>query len=101
MTWRMPGGPHARGLLGADFGSLGIPDEAAYVAAYCKRTGRDGIENWDYYLAFNMFRLAAILQGVMARALQGNAASAEAMEAGKRARPIGELGWQQAQRLTK
>jgi aminoglycoside phosphotransferase (APT) family kinase protein len=86
-------------LLDADFPGLGIPDEAAYVAAYCERTGRAGIENWDYYLAFNMFRLAAILQGVMARALQGNAASAEALEAGKRARPIGELGWQQAQRL--
>jgi len=101
MTWRMPGGPHARGLLGADFAGLGIPDEAAYVAAYCKRTGRSGIENWDYYLAFNMFRLAAILQGVMARALQGNAASAEALDAGKRARPIGEEGWRQAQRLIK
>ena len=67
----------------------------------CRRTGRSGIENWEYYLAFNMFRLAAILQGVMARALQGNAASAEAVEAGKRARPIGEEGWRQAQRLIK
>lgn len=99
MTWRMPGGAHARGLLGADFPALGVPDEAQYVAGYCRRTGRAAIENWEYYLAFNMFRLAAILQGVMARALQGNAASAEAIEAGRKARPIAEEGWRQAQRL--
>ncbi|QJR13354.1 phosphotransferase [Usitatibacter palustris] len=99
MTWRLPGGAHARGLLGADFTALGIPDEKEYLAAYCRRTGRDGIANWEYYLAFNMFRLAAILQGVMSRALQGNAASAEAIEAGKRARPIAEEGWKQALKL--
>jgi aminoglycoside phosphotransferase (APT) family kinase protein len=99
MTWRMPGGPTARGLLGCDFAALGIPGESEYVAAYCKRTGRASIPGFEYYLAFNMFRLAAILQGVMARALQGNAASAEAVEAGKRARPIAEEGWRQAERL--
>jgi aminoglycoside phosphotransferase (APT) family kinase protein len=98
MTWRMPGGPHGRGLLGVDFADLGIPDEAAYVDAYRRRTGRAHLDHWEYYLAFNMFRLAAILQGVMARALQGNAASAEALEAGKRARPIADEGWRQAQR---
>ena len=99
MSWRVPGGAAARGMNGCDFAALGIPGESEYVAAYCKRTGRASIPGFEYYLAFNMFRLAAILQGVMARALQGNAASAEAVEAGKRARPIAEEGWRQAGRL--
>jgi aminoglycoside phosphotransferase (APT) family kinase protein len=98
MTWRMPEGPHGRGLAGVDLAPLGIPTEREHVAAYCRRTGREGIPNWEYYLAYNMFRLAAILQGVMARALQGNAASANALEAGRRTRAIAEAGWQQATR---
>jgi aminoglycoside phosphotransferase (APT) family kinase protein len=99
MTWRMPGGAHGRGLGGCDFAGLGIPTEEEYVAAYCRRTGRDSIPNLQYYVAYNMFRLAAILQGVMARALQGNAASPEALEAGQRARPIAEEGWREVERL--
>jgi len=98
MTWRMPEGAHGRGLAGVDLASLGIPTENEYVAMYCRRTGRaEGIAHFDYYVAFNMFRLAAILQGVMARALQGNAASAEAHAAGARTRAIAEEGWRQAQ----
>lgn len=58
-------------LHGVDFRTSGIPDEAAYVAAYCRRTGRDAIGDWDFYLAFAAFRLAAIGQGVYARALAG------------------------------
>ena len=78
MTWRMPEGAHGRGLAGADLPSLGIPTEKEYIAMYCRSTGRaDGIPHFDYYVAFNMFRLAAILQGVKARALQGNAASGQ------------------------
>ena len=99
MTWRMPEGAHARGLAGADFATLGIPTEREYVAMYCKRTGRERIDHFEYYLAYNMFRLAAILQGVMARALQGNAASAEALEAGRRTRAIAEEGWRQVERM--
>ena len=99
MTWRMPEGAHARGLAGADLAALGIPTEGEYVASYCRRTGRESIPDFEYYLAFNMFRLAAILQGVMARALQGNAASADALTAGKRTRAIAEEGWRQAERL--
>ncbi|MFL6654768.1 MAG: phosphotransferase [Sulfurifustis sp.] len=102
MTWRFAHGPHSRGLLGTDFAALGIPDEAEYVAMYLRRVGRDRLaENeWQYYMAFNMFRLAGILQGVMARALQGNASSANALEAGKRTRPIAEQAWQQVERMT-
>ena len=99
MTWRMPEGAHARGLVGVDFAALGIPTEHEYVAMYCKATGRDRIEHFEYYVAYNMFRLAAILQGVMARALQGNAASAEALAAGRRTRAIAEEGWRQVERM--
>ena len=100
MVWRIPPGVF-RGLGGTDLPSLGIPTEREYVAAYCRRTGRDGIaeRDWEYYMAYNMFRIAAIVQGVMARALQGNASSAEALETGRAARPLAELAWSQVERL--
>ena len=100
MTWRLSPGQF-RGLVGVDCAALGIPSEAEYVAAYCRRTGRGQIssQEWEYYMAFNMFRLAGILQGIMARALQGNAASQEAIEAGKRTRPLGEAAWRQVERI--
>jgi aminoglycoside phosphotransferase (APT) family kinase protein len=72
----------------------GMPDEATYVAAYLRRTGRTEIPNWDFYLAFSMFRLASILQGVYARGLQGNAASTYALQRGAAARLIAERAWQ-------
>jgi len=100
MTWRMPPGP-SRGMAGLDLPALGIPTEEEYLAAYCRRTGRADISrsDWEYYMVFNMFRLTGILQGIMARALQGNASSAEAMAAGKRARPLAELAWQLVERI--
>ena len=100
MVWRIPPGVF-RGLGGIDLPSLGIPTEREYVAAYCLRTGREGIaeHDWEYYIAYNMFRLAAIVQGVMARALQGNASSAEAMQTGRAARPLAEFAWGQVERL--
>jgi aminoglycoside phosphotransferase (APT) family kinase protein len=100
MSWRLSPGQF-RGLVGCDLAALGIPSEADYVAAYCRRTGRAPIppRDWEFYMAFNMFRLAGILQGIMARALQGNASSADAIEAGKRARPLAEEAWRQVERL--
>ncbi len=100
MAWRIPPGVF-RGLGEIDFTALGIPTEREYVAAYCRRTGREGIpaRDWEYYMAYNMFRIAAILQGVLARALQGNASSAEALQTGRAARPIAELAWAQVERL--
>jgi aminoglycoside phosphotransferase (APT) family kinase protein len=83
-----------RGLAGVDFAALGIPDEAAYVAAYCRRTGRQRIDHWEFYLAFSMFRITAILQGIAKRAIDGNASSAEAAEVGRKARPMAEIGWE-------
>ena len=96
MAWRLAPGQF-RGLKGADFATLGIPTEAEYVAAYCRRTGRAGIPNWEFYLIFNMFRIAAILHGVLARALQGNAASQNALEQGGRARLVADVAWDMAQ----
>jgi aminoglycoside phosphotransferase (APT) family kinase protein len=95
MTWRVSPGDF-RGLKGHDLEALGIPTEAAYVQAYARRTGRGTLPDWNYYLAFNMFRMAAILQGVLARALQGSAASDDALQTGRRARPMAEAGWRQA-----
>jgi aminoglycoside phosphotransferase (APT) family kinase protein len=94
MAWRMP--HELRKTAGADLEALGIPTEAQFVAQYCARTGRQSIPDFDFYVAFNMFRFAAILQGVAARALQGNASSTTALETGRMARPVAEAGWTQA-----
>lgn len=90
-----------RGLLGYDLRALGIPTEEDYVRDYCRRTGRADIDprHWDFYLAYNMFRLAGILQGIMGRVVDGTAASDSALEAGKRARPTAEAAWRQVERL--
>ena len=100
MAWRLEPSLF-RGLAGHDLAALGIPTEAEHVAAYCRRTGRAGVaaQDWEYYMVYNMFRLAAIMQGIMARALQGTAASTEAVEMGRRARPLAELAWRQVERL--
>jgi aminoglycoside phosphotransferase (APT) family kinase protein len=98
MSWRVS--PELfRGLAGADLLSLGIPDERAYVEAYCRRTGRSRIDDWEFYVVFGMFRLAAILQGIAKRAIEGTAASAQAAEVGSRARPIAEMAWSLAQSI--
>lgn len=103
MTWHVP--PNAfRGLGGVDLDALGIPSQKAYIAKYCERTGRNknnanGIENFEYYLAYNMFRMAGILQGIMKRVADGTAASEQAVAMGKAARPIAELGWKVVERL--
>jgi aminoglycoside phosphotransferase (APT) family kinase protein len=82
-----------RGLQGEDLEALGIPDEQETIARYCQQTGRDGIADWHVFLAFSLFRLAAIVQGVYARALQGNAANADALQVGKRASLLAGAGW--------
>lgn len=93
MSWRLPPGDFP-GLAGVDLHSLGIPTESEYVEAYCRRTGRERIDNLDFYLAYNLFRLAGILQGIMGRVRDGTASSARAEEMGRLARPLAELGWQ-------
>ena len=100
MAWRLSA-DEFRGLRGSDFAALGIPDEATYLRRYLERTNeprRPGEIEWSFYMAYNMFRLAAILQGIMARAVAGNATSERALQAGKQARPLAELGWKQVER---
>lgn len=82
-----------RGLQGQDLDTLGIPDEQETIARYCVQTGRNGIDDWHVFLAFSLFRLAAILQGVYKRALDGNAANANALQVGKRASLLADIGW--------
>ena len=86
------------GLAGLDLERLNIPSEADYVAAYCRRTGRDGLPDLDFYMAFNLFRLAGILHGIKGRMVRGTAASAHAGDKVKLLEPLAELAWQQAQR---
>jgi len=82
MMYRMP--PHiVAGLAGADLAALNIPAETDYVAAYCRRTGRAAIPAYEFYIAFNLFRLAAIFHGIKGRAIRGTAASAHALERAK------------------
>jgi aminoglycoside phosphotransferase (APT) family kinase protein len=99
MTWRLAPALF-RGLAGADLATLGIPSEAEYIAAYCRRTGRADIANLDFYVVFGLFRLAAILQGVARRALEGTAANANAREVGARAGPLADQAWELARRIT-
>lgn len=83
-----------RGLAGVDLQELGIPDEASYVADYERRSGRKVSGDWNFYLAYNLFRLAAICQGIAKRVEIGTASNAKAAEHGAMARPLAELGWQ-------
>lgn len=77
MQWQMPPGGAGRGLQGVDRAALGIPSDQEFIAAYCRRTGTPGIERFGFYLAFCFFRMAAIIQGVKKRGLDGNASDPE------------------------
>jgi aminoglycoside phosphotransferase (APT) family kinase protein len=101
MAWHIPPGAF-RGIGGLDHAALGIPSEADYVRRYCERTGLASPEelsnDWNFYLAYNLFRMAAILQGIAKRVDDGTASSTQARQAASGARPLAELGWQFAQR---
>ena len=90
MAWQLPREGSMKGLAGVDRKALGIPTDAEYIARYCERTGRDGIDNWNFYLVFSMFRLAAIVQGIAKRARIGTASSAEAESRGNLATPLAQ-----------
>ncbi|GIL04605.1 MAG: aminoglycoside phosphotransferase [Betaproteobacteria bacterium] len=96
MSWHIPPGAF-RGIAGLDHAALGIPSEAEYIRRYCERTGRAHIEHWNFYLAYNLFRIAAILQGVYKRYTEGLASSDNAKHAGANAKALAELGWKYAQ----
>jgi aminoglycoside phosphotransferase (APT) family kinase protein len=95
MLYHLPADlPTVRGFDDVDLAALGIPNESAYVAAYVERTGRDPGADWPFFLAFSFFRYAAIVQGVYARALQGNASSTTAERLGRTAPRLAAIGWQ-------
>jgi aminoglycoside phosphotransferase (APT) family kinase protein len=95
MQLRMPSSAGATpGLQGVDRKSLGIPSESEYVARYCQRTGLGGIDHWTFYLAFSFFRLAAIIQGVAKRAVDGNASNTRAAELGQWVEPLARMALQ-------
>ncbi len=100
MTWQIPAGA-TRGLGGADLAALGIPSESEYVAEYCRNTGRAAIDpgHWNFYMAYNLFRLSGILQGIMGRVKDGTATSQRALEMGRAARPLAEMGWQRVEKI--
>ena len=102
MSWHIPYGPSSRGIQGLDFESLGIPTEDEYIRRYCERTGLatpgDLKADWNFYMAYNLFRIAAILQGIAKRVETGTASSAQAAASGAGARPMAQLAWQFAQK---
>ena len=97
MAWNIPPGTF-RGIGGLDVASLGIPTEDEYISLYCERTGLttpDALKaDWNFYMAYNMFRIAAICQGIAKRVEAGTAASAQAVSSGAGARPLAQMAWQ-------
>ena len=91
MAWMLPREGRIKGLAGVDRHSLGIPTDEEYIARYCERTGRDGIENWNFYLVFSLFRLAAIMQGIVKRAQIGTASSTDAHSSSDSVRQLADL----------
>lgn len=75
MQWQLPPGNEGRGLAGVDRAALGLPSDEDFIAQYCQRRGLAGIDNFGYFLSFSFFRMAAIIQGVLKRALDGNASN--------------------------
>ena len=101
MSWHIAPGQF-RGIGGLDLPALGIPTEAEYIALYEKNAGRSvNTAEWGFYLAYNMFRMCGILQGIMKRYVDGTAASQQALEAGSRARPMAEMGWAEVEKILK
>lgn len=96
MAWHIPPGTF-RGIGGLDLAALGIPTEAEYVRRYAERTGRADpdtlMADWDFYLAYNLFRLASITQGIAKRVVDGTASSAQAKATGAATRPLAEMAW--------
>ncbi|MGQ0711731.1 MAG: phosphotransferase family protein [Rhodoferax sp.] len=100
MAWHIPPGAF-RGIAGLDHAALGIPSERTYIEWYCQRTGlaqpEQLLADWNFYMAYNLFRIAAILQGIAKRVQDGTASSAQAQSAAAGARPLAQLAWQFAQ----
>lgn len=98
MQWRTPKDIR-NGFLGVDLAAMNIPGESEYIEAYCRRTGRDSLPKLDFYFAYNLFRLAAIVQGVYHRSTQGNASNAKAQEYGAIVEPMADYAWSFAENM--
>ncbi len=101
MQWVMPptdDGSGTGSLVGHDLAALGIPDLETYAARYCERTGRDRLPDLDTYFAYNFFRLAAILQGIVGRVREGTATNPNAAAMARQVRPLARTGWAYAER---
>ena len=101
MQWIMPGqgtGGGTGSIQTADLGALGIPTLDEYIKMYCAHTGRDGIDNMDFYFAYNFFRLAGILQGIAGRVRDGTASSEHAKRMSENVRPLALEAWKYAER---
>jgi aminoglycoside phosphotransferase (APT) family kinase protein len=100
MAWHIPPGVF-RGIGGLDHAALGIPSESDYVKRYCERTklaAPDALAaDWNFYLAYNLFRMASIMQGIAKRVVDGTAASAQARANGAAARTLAQMAWRFAQ----
>ncbi|MBN3846769.1 MULTISPECIES: phosphotransferase [Burkholderiaceae] len=92
MCLRLPRNGHITGLEGLDRVALEVPDESAIIEQYCRLREIASIENWNFYLAFSFFRLAAITQGVKKRALGGNASNDKARQVGEMAGVLARMG---------
>jgi aminoglycoside phosphotransferase (APT) family kinase protein len=102
MSWHIPPGQF-RGIAGLDFEQYGIPTEQSYIDKYCKRFGRQPIAPsvWEFYIAYNLFRITAILQGIVKRVVDGTAASTHAAESGARTKALADLGWRKVESILK
>lgn len=97
MMYRLP--PDILGGIGGfDLAQLALPDEASYISAYCRRTGREQVVDFDYYVVFNMFRFAAILHGIRARVARGTAVSEDARAMGDKFARVARIAWEEAKR---
>jgi aminoglycoside phosphotransferase (APT) family kinase protein len=103
MAWHIPPGAF-RGIAGLDFMELGIPVEDDYIRMYCERTGlakpEQLKEEWNFYMAYNLFRIAAILQGIAKRVEAGTASSAQAVSSAAGAKPLAQMAWKFAQQAS-
>lgn len=98
LPWRLTS-EQFRGMAEKDIASLGIPSEKDYLRKYCAATGREvNLAEYEFCVAYSMFRLAAILQGILKRSLDGTASSESALSTGRKARVIAEAAWQQVTR---
>ena len=93
MSWRLPAAAKGLGMMGSNLEELNIPSEHEYAEMYYKKTGRSKIENWDFYMAYNIFRLAGIAQGIVGRVRDGTASSSEAKNYESFVPILGKLGW--------